>query len=454
ASDTSETGKPSEPWAKNKPADDPVPEADDETKAGSDEDTAQDVGPGAADATKPEPEFDPDEEFPDPIVEDITPAPVQAEEPERTSLAARALQFIFLIVVGIALALWGAPRLAPMLPAGLSPVAEFLMPGQRQVADDIAALRSELDTRLAGLSTGPDPAETQSAISDAIEAYDERLAEELALIKDQLAGFDAGAIEARIAALETRLEGASAELREVSDRLSRQITENGVALSEEASSRLSGYQAALEGLRAEVADLSAKNGALGQRVEEIAAIAARRVEEAQTEAENRVASTATKRLLTEIDAALESGAPFAAALSALADASDFEAPATLAQVAETGTPSLTTLRNQFSDQAYAALRADAAASASDGMGGRLGAFLRSQVGSRSLERKEGDGADAILSRVGDDLANGRLDAAVAEANALSEAAKTAMGPWINNVTALATARAEFAELSAQLGANP
>lgn len=382
---------------------------------------------------------------------DPEPEAVTEEEEVRASLASRALRGLVLIFVGIAIALWGAPKLAPLLPAGLAPVAEFLMPGQSEAKSDVAALRAELDERLAAVptSTGVD----QAAIDEAIAAYAATQAEEMGVIKDALAATDGQDIEARIASLESQVEGLNAELAAVGERLSLQITENGATLSEEAASKLSGYQAVLEGLKAQVADLAAKNGALSQKVEEAATASARRVEEAEQEASTKVADTATKKNLTDIASALDSGGPFAASLTALADVSGAEIPAGLMAVAENGTPSWTTLRNGFSDAAHNALRADIQSKADDGSISKFGAFFKSQVGTRSLERKEGPETDAILSRIEDDLVNRRLDAAVTEANSLPDAAKSAISDWIANLTALAAAQSDLKDLSAALGAS-
>ena len=122
-------------------------------------------------------------------------------------------------------------------------------------------------------------------------------------------------------------------------------------------------------------------------------------------------------------------------------------------IADTGTPSLTTLRNGFAANAHDALRADAKANAGDGLTSKLGAFLKTQVGSRSLERQEGDSTDAILSRVEDDLTNGRLSAALSEANTLAPAPKEAFADWIEDLGTLSAAQNALADLSNSLGAS-
>ena len=211
--------------------------------------------------SEPDPDVEPEaENKPESVSE-----PVEEPEPEGavehvhedeagTSLSTHVLRGLFLIIVGIGIALWGAPKLAPMLPAGLAPVAEFLMPGQSEAKADVAALRTEMDARLAKLSeTSQNSGVDEAAVAKAISEYDSEIRGDLAQIKDRLAATDGQDIEARLAKLETQITGVNAELSAVSERLSRQITENGVALSEEAASKLSGYQAALEGLKAQVA---------------------------------------------------------------------------------------------------------------------------------------------------------------------------------------------------------
>ena len=87
----------------------------------------------------------------------------------RTSLAAGILRSLVLIFVGIALALWGAPKLAPILPIGLSPVAEFLMPGQSDTKAEIALLRADLDEKLTNVEIFKGV--EQTAFDEAIASY-------------------------------------------------------------------------------------------------------------------------------------------------------------------------------------------------------------------------------------------------------------------------------------------
>ena len=374
----------------------------------------------------------------------------EAEEPS-SSLSSKVLKGLFLILLGMVIALWGAPKLAPMLPQGLAPVATFLTPGQTQAEADIAALKSELEARVSALESKPGVEISEESVEHAIQEYADDLRTEIGLIKDKLGATDGEAIEARLAKLETQITGITAELSSMSDRLSLQITENGAALSEEAAAKLAGYQAVMDGLKAQVDDLAAKNGALNQKVEEVAAASARRVQEAEDDAAAKVTNTATKKLLTDIIAALDSGAPFQPALDGLSEVSDVAIPQALTDVAATGTPGRIELRSKFPEAAHAALRADTSANANEGVFGKLGAFLQNQVGTRSTERKEGNDTDAILSRIEDDLSRGNFQSAVTEANSLAEAPKEAMAEWLSDLTRLADAQSAFSELSSALG---
>ncbi len=376
----------------------------------------------------------------------------EEHEEHGPSLSARVLRGLFLIAVGCVIALWGAPKLAPMLPKGLAPVAEFLMPGQSEAKAEIDALRADLEVRLGNLESRPADGVSQDAIDASIAAYAAKLSPTLEALKDQIGATDSQDIEARLAQIETRMEGVTAELATVGERLSLQITENGAALSEEAAAKLAGYQAVIDGLKAQVDDLAAKNGTLSQKIDEVAAASTRRIREAEDEASAKVASTATKKLITDIASALDSGSSFQSALDGLAKIAAIEPPAELSEIAPTGTASWSTLRGQFSEVAHAALRADTQASAGDGIAGKFGAFLKTQVGTRSLERREGDSTDAILSRVEDELIRGNLVAALSESDALAEPPKTEMSEWLSALTRLASAQTALAQLSNTLSA--
>ena len=380
----------------------------------------------------------------------LEPEVIGEQDEPRPSLAARALRGLLLVSIGIIVALWGAPKLAPVLPAGLGPVAEFLMPGQSDAKASVAALRAELDQKLANVlkSTGID----QTAINKSISANAVTQAEEIEIIKDALFSIQGQDIETRIALLESQFKGLNAEISTVTERVILQIPKNDAILSETAATELSGYSAALEKLKSQVSELSVTNSKLSQKIEEASKASSRRIKEAEEEATKQVVSTAIKKNLADVAIALDRGGPFKASLDALALATGVKIPESLAIIAVNGTTSWLTLRNGFSDVAHKALRADIRAKADDGSISKLGAFFKTQVGTRSLERKEGPETDAILSRVEDDLLNRRLDAALIEANSLPSSVKSAISVWVAKLGALSAAHSDFKDFSSAVGA--
>lgn len=369
------------------------------------------------------------------------------DDDHHTSLSAKVLKGLFIIVLGGGITLWGAPKLAPILPAGMAPVAEFLMPGQSVAKTEVIALRTEVETKIAELAARPTSSTTQKDIDDSIAAYAANNAKIVNALKDQINATDGQEIKARLATMETRLDGVTAELAAIAERLSLQVTENGATLSEEAASKLSGYQAVIDGLKAQLDGLAAKQGAMGQRIDDVSSTSARRIEEASAE----VATSATTKLITDINTALDSGAPFQASLDGLVQITSITPPPELTHIAATGTTSWAGLRSQFSETAHAALRADTQANASDGVVGKFSAFLRTQVGTRSLERREGGDANATLSRVEDELIRGNLSKAVNEADTLGDAPKAAMKNWLTALNRLSDAQTALAQLSNTLG---
>ena len=380
----------------------------------------------------------------------LEPEVIGEQDEPRPSLAARALRGLLLVSIGIIVALWGAPKLAPVLPAGLGPVAEFLMPGQSDAKASVAALRTELDQKLANVlkSTGID----QTAINKSISAYAVTQAEEIEIIKDALFSIQSQDIETRIALLESRFKGLSAEISAVTERVLLQIPKNDAILSETAVTELSDYSAALEKLKSQVSELSVTNSILSQKIEEASKASSRRIKEAEKEATKQVVSIAIKKNLADVAIALDRGGPFKASLDALALATGVKIPESLAIIAVNGSTSWLTLRNGFSEVAHKALRADIQAKVDDGSISKLGAFFKTQVGTRSLERKEGPETDAILSRVEDDLLNRRLDAALIEANSLPSSVKSAISVWVAKLGALSAAHSDFKDFSSAVGA--
>src|SRR5690606_16625940 len=100
--------------------------------------------------------------------------------------------------------------------------------------------------------------------------------------------------------------------------------------------------------------------------------------------------------LSRIETAMDSGAGYASAIADLRQLG-ITVPEPLIAAAETGVPTQPALEARFPEAARAALAAARSADAG-GEGGGFGAFLKTQLGARSLEPREGTDPDAILSR--------------------------------------------------------
>ena len=129
--------------------------------------------------------------------------------------------------------------------------------------------------------------------------------------------------------------------------------------------------------------------------------------------------------------ALDNGGAFEATLANLA-ATGVEMPPVLTEVAKGGVPTLVALQEGYPEAARAGLSASVKAKTCDGAMDKLGSFFRSQVGARSLEPREGDAPDAVLSRAEAALANGDIAAAITLIGALPEEGQAAMSAWVKD----------------------
>lgn len=374
------------------------------------------------------------------------------------SWPARLLAALVLVIAGAALGIWGAPRLAPLLPSGLQPVADWLAPGKADTEAEIAALRADLDqkvggveTRLADLASGDD---IDARIATAVGAADTRLSAEIAALKEALGANDDTDIRQRLDRLESGLEGRSAELQALKDQLSGATAASG-QLNEEAVSRIDVYSGQVDGLRAEMGSLGDKVAALATRVDEVAAEADRqiqtaqsRVGEIQARADTALSAAETGADVALIRAAVASGQPFEEPLGRLAGHQP-AVPEALTAAAATGVATMAELRDRYPDAAHAAIRASILAGAGDGVVARSRAYLAAQVASRSLTPQQGVGTDAVLSRMEERLRHDDLTGVLDEARDLPSEAAAAMADWLDAARLRADAVAALAALDAE-----
>lgn len=144
---------------------------------------------------------------------------------------------------------------------------------------------------------------------------------------------------------------------------------------------------------------------------------------AQSLAEEAAAREATlkARLQTRVNA----GEPFDTVLAELGDV-----PAELESVAASGIPSTSALQEAYSASARQALISASKAAHDAGEQGWFATVLQTQLGLRSTEPKEGDDADAILSRAEQAVREGSFAKAIETLGALPEAGQQDMQGWI------------------------
>ncbi|WP_162497362.1 COG4223 family protein [Roseovarius dicentrarchi] len=191
-------------------------------------------------------------------------------------------------------------------------------------------------------------------------------------------------------------------------------------------------------------DLRRTIKAQGEQVQALVAQADERAEAAQAAAQQDLRRDA----LSRIRAALDSGAPFAAALGDL-ERAGMSAPDPLQDVAEAGVPTRSALQQSFAPAAREAL-ARARRSGDEGTGGDFWSFVSGQLGARSLERREGSSTDAILSRAEDDLRQGNLAAALTEVDTLTGPAAAELADWAASARTRMQATDAYDALAAKL----
>ncbi|MEM6758914.1 MAG: hypothetical protein AAF601_05495 [Pseudomonadota bacterium] len=162
---------------------------------------------------------------------------------------------------------------------------------------------------------------------------------------------------------------------------------------------------------------------------EIAALLSE-AEEARAAARTAAQASIARTAVTQITAALETGAPFADALATLADTGQVEVPEALSASSADGVQPLAQLQSSITDAARDALFT--ARSAQDT--GGLASFFERQLGARSVTPREGDDPDAILSRIEAAVRAGDLGTAIDEANALPDVAQDALALWLSQAT--------------------
>jgi hypothetical protein len=285
------------------------------------------------------------------------------------------------------------------------------LPGNDGAQDEITALTQQIDAQDSTIS------DLTSRLS-ALEQAPAPAAEDLSpMIAD---------LSAQIAALTQRL-----------DAIEARPAAQGGAVDADTQAALTAATAELDQIRQ----------ALGAQRAEIASLtdAAAAEEAAARQSAERVMQRAA---LTRIQTAIDTGTPFADAITELRD-SGVDVPATLTDQAENGVTSLASLQSSFPDLARDALRAARQQNGTPGIGG----FLETQLGLRSLQPREGDDPDAVLSRAEAALRTGDLTQTLTELGALPEPAKAVLADWRAQAETRLMAATAAQDLSQALNTN-
>ncbi len=296
---------------------------------------------------------------------------------------------------------------------------------------DLATLQEQLAAEADRESVAPEEFSTaidslQTQIAETADGFEDLRAS----VSDNLAELDAARGEAReigqaMGSLLQRLERAEesiAGLDTATDSLAAQGETMDQSLSA-LSVRVAAIQAAQEALQADIDDVRALADA---RIEDVQAAAAA----AAAEADQRAARAEAIAALDTIEAALQSGSSYATALARVEAVAD-DIPAALHAGAADGIATLTELQEDFGSASRAGLRAALQGMDYEGTTDRIGSFLRSQIGARSLAPRAGDDPDAVMSRATHAVETGDLNAALLELEALPEAGRAAMSDWIS-----------------------
>lgn len=333
-----------------------------------------------------------------------------AEQPRRVSpvpaFAAMVLGGVVAAGIGYAVAISMTPE--PPEDTGMDP--------------ETAAALSEQADRLAQIEAGLGETVSPETVEQAI-----------APISETVAGVDS-----RIDGVESTLSALDERLADLSDRVET------IAMRPESTGIDPGeFDQAITEFRQQL-ESAIRNAQV--EIDEARQEAERISEEAFNSEQSAIARAAWR----EVRAALEGGAPYAAALAEVAPMLDGPVPEVLAAHADDGLPTLADLQAGFPEAARAAIAQETREEVDGGTLDRVTSFLKVQTGYRSLEPRAGDDADAVLSRAEAALRGGDLTTALAEVDTLDGPAAAAMNGWTEAARARVSALDAAADISARL----
>ena len=173
--------------------------------------------------------------------------------------------------------------------------------------------------------------------------------------------------------------------------------------------------------------------------------------ETANEVTQRAKDTVARGILAQIRAAIDAGGPFDTAIKEFDEQVGQALPNQLRSLAQEGVQTYQELREGFAEAARSALNAARdELNESEGFTG-IGNYLRKQFQARSVTPKTGDDADAVLSRAEQALRENDLNGALNELDALPDAARDQMQPWIDQARERQDALEQLDILSQEIG---
>ncbi|KEP68499.1 hypothetical protein DL1_11545 [Thioclava dalianensis] len=263
-------------------------------------------------------------------------------------------------------------------------------------------------------------------------------------------------MDAKFAAQAKKIDALSSDLAALKSQAAPAPDMSGVQTSlDQIGSEVRANKSALEALQSQVKGIGASGGAADAetqaKFEAEAKAAQERIAQAEQQAQKLrdQSEAAAKAAMAQaaaarMKAALDAGVPLAPARA------DLQAAGIAVPEALSGdVPTQQALQQSFPDAARKALAAARKADSGSSFASKLGAFLLTETGARSLTARQGDSADAVLSRAQADVDTGDLKPALAEIAKLPDAAQPMMADWV----AQAKARVAALDAASQLGQN-
>lgn len=319
---------------------------------------------------------------------------------------------------------------------GQSEVVTRAIEGVDSNATSLAELSSTVDTLGASIPEAPDLSGLEAGLAELGGSLD-KVSGQVADLTQGLADSDAKTT--------TRLSELTATIDTLRERVAALEVQGGntnAAQADEAAAQLSAFQTDLDAL---VADAEARIVAAEEKAQAILAEAQAAAEAKEQSAAEQAALALKQAALSELKAAVDAGASFKEIVTALDDV-----PPELASHADTGVPTMVALQQSFAPAARAALATVQTVPEDASTGERFSAFLRRQTNARSLAPKEGNDADAVLSRAEAHLSAGKLSETLSEVSTLPEDAQAAMSGWLSDAQTRQAALKAVDALSAKL----